>query len=86
MSYRRFPDRERALSQLDRHHPAPPLSQLQQRMAQDARTAVEAAGRALRPVHDAMVQLVANAPALLAQASPSAARIAEAMRARAAAS
>ncbi|MFH9826738.1 hypothetical protein [Streptomyces bobili] len=55
MSYRRYPDRERALSQLDRHHhPAPPLSEVQQQMAESARQVLEPAERQLRPFVDAM--------------------------------
>lgn len=87
MSYRRYPDRERARRQLDRHdHPTPPPSDLQLKMRQDARAALESAGRALRPFHDAMLQVAASAPALLAQASPSTSQVIAAMRQRAAAS
>ena len=84
MTYRRFPDRDRALNQLDRHRrPVPPPSELQSKMAQDARAALEAAGRALQPLHDAMVQAAANAPALLAQSAPTAVKVIEAMKERA---
>lgn len=80
MSYRRYPDRERALSQLDRDHTPPPLSERQLKLAQDARTALEAAGRVMRPFHESMLQLAASAPALLAQTAPTASRIVEAMK------
>lgn len=80
MSYRHYPDRERALSQLDRHRTAPAPSEFQLKMAQDARTAMEAAGRTMRPLHDAMLQLAANAPALLAQTAPAASRFIEALK------
>lgn len=80
MSYRRYPDRERALSQLGRSHTPPPPSELQVKLARDARTAMEAAGRAMRPFHDAMLQVAANVPALLEQSAPTAYRLAVAMR------
>lgn len=61
MSYRRFPDRERALSQLDRHrHPTPPPSELQQQMATQARTALTVAGRAMQPVAEAINRMTIN--------------------------
>jgi len=87
MAYRPYPDRERALRQLDRHdHPTPPTSELQLKLVLDAREALEAAGRTLRPFHDAMLQVAASAPALLAQTAPVASRMIEGMRERAAAS
>lgn len=87
MTYRRYPDRDRALSRVDRHdHPTPPPSELQLKMAKDARVALEAAGRALRPFHEALLQMAASAPALLAQTAPVASRMIEGMRERAAAS
>jgi hypothetical protein len=47
MTYRRYPNRERALSQLGRHHPAPPRSEMQRQLAVGAFAALEAAGRIL---------------------------------------
>jgi hypothetical protein len=81
MSYRPYPDPERARRQLDRHdHPTPPPSERQLKLAQDAREALEAAGRTLRPFHDAMLQVAASAPALLAQSAPTASRFIEALK------
>ncbi|MET9098312.1 hypothetical protein [Streptomyces antibioticus] len=80
MSYRRYPDRERALSQLDRHHHVPPPSGLQTRLAVQVRAALEHAERELAPFHEALRQAAVNAPSLLAQASPAAARFAEALK------
>ncbi|MCI3153214.1 hypothetical protein ELQ39_15885 [Streptomyces sp. GB4-14] len=80
MSYRRYPDRERALSQLDRHNSVPEPTEFQQKLAQDARAAMEAAGRTLRPMHDAMLQLAASAPVLLAQSAPAASKFIEALK------
>lgn len=80
MSYRRYPDCERALSQLDRHHPAPPPSEFQQRMAEQARATLEHAGRELAPFVEAMRQMAAAAPAVLAQTAPVAYRFIEALK------
>ncbi|MFF7485626.1 hypothetical protein ACFZBC_09020 [Streptomyces luteogriseus] len=87
MSYRPYPSRERAQRQLDRHeHPALAPSEFQLKMQQDARAALEAAGRTMRPFHEAMLQMAASAPALLAQTAPAASRMIAGMRQRAAAS
>ncbi|MFD8251919.1 hypothetical protein [Streptomyces werraensis] len=80
MTYRHYPDRERALSQLDRHGSTTTPTEFQTKMAQDARAAMEAAGRTLRPMHDAMLQLAASAPVLLAQTAPAAYRFVEALK------
>ncbi|MFG3276222.1 hypothetical protein [Streptomyces luteogriseus] len=72
------------MRQLDRHYPEPPPSEFQLKMQQDARAALEAAGRTLRPFHDAMLQVAASAPAMLAQTAPVASRMIEGMKAHAA--
>ncbi|MFF9124370.1 hypothetical protein ACF09J_13850 [Streptomyces sp. NPDC014889] len=80
MSYRRYPDRERALSQLDRRHSAPPPSELQQRLAVQARAALDNAGRELTPLAEALHRVAASAPALLAQTAPAASKFIEALK------
>lgn len=80
MSYRRYPDRERALSQLDRHYAASSPSALQQRMAEGARTALDHAGRELTPLATAVRQMTVAAPALLAQTAPYAYKFIEALK------
>ena len=80
MTYRHFPDRERALSQLDRHSATPKPSEMQVKLAKDAEGALEAAGRAMSPLHDAMLQMAANAQALLAQTAPTSSRFIQAFK------
>ncbi|MFJ8146568.1 hypothetical protein ACIQ6R_16075 [Streptomyces sp. NPDC096048] len=83
MTYQCFPDRERALSQLDRHRTTPKPSERQVKMAEDARVALEAAGRTMSPLHEAMMQMAASAPALLAQTAPTASKFIEAIKGQA---
>lgn len=80
MSYRRYPDRERALSRLDRHHPASPSSEFQLRMAEQARTALGHAERELAPFGEAVRQLAVAAPAVLAQVASAASKFVEALK------
>ncbi|MFC7842511.1 hypothetical protein [Streptomyces sp. NPDC057382] len=71
MSYRPYPDRERALSQLDRHQrPAVPLPEWRRKMATSARMALEHADRQMRPFGDAMRQWAAAAAQAHAQNAP----------------
>lgn len=70
MSYRRYPDRDRALSQLDRHYPPPPPSELELQAA----AALQRAGQSMQPFVAGMRQLSRNAPTILERVAPRAAR------------
>jgi hypothetical protein len=50
MSYRPYPDRDRALAQLGRGRVVAPPSEFQLHMAEQASAALEAAGRVLVPL------------------------------------
>lgn len=63
MTYRPYPNRDRALRQLDRHtQPVPPRqpTEFEQRMAQQANAALAAMSESLRPLTEKLVQ--AGAP------------------------
>ena len=85
MSYRPYPDRERARRQLDRHpRPAVPLTELQRQMATSARMVLEHTHRQMRPFGDAMRLWVAAAAQAHAQNAPITKGLASMLKERAA--
>ena len=50
MSYRPYPDADRAVRQVQRHQPTPAPTELQLRMARQAKAALAAVAEALRPL------------------------------------
>ncbi len=64
MSYRPYPNVDCALAQVGRgRHPAP-LSEMQQHLAEGARSALAGVGRGARPFVEALRQVRVNAPSV----------------------
>ncbi|MER8219708.1 hypothetical protein ABTZ58_03740 [Streptomyces sp. NPDC094143] len=87
MSYRPYPDPERARRQLDRHRrPAVPLTELQRQMATSARTVLEHAERQMRPFGEAMRQWAAAAAVTVQRETSLTSQLRKMLKERAAAS
>lgn len=86
MTYRHFPDPDRARRQIDRHHPAPAPATPQLRLAEDARRAFEVAEVQLRPFGDAMREWATTVAANLQREAPITDRFVSMLKERAAAS
>jgi hypothetical protein len=64
MTYRPYPDVNRARHQIERHHPAPQPSALQVQMAEGARKALTVAAEVVRPLAEGLRGMRVAAPAI----------------------
>ncbi|MFC9821359.1 hypothetical protein ACFWG6_30765 [Streptomyces erythrochromogenes] len=66
MPYRPYPNADRALRQLDRHHVPEPPSELTLKLAAQANAVLAAVGEAFRPFRESLDRAGAPSPAPLA--------------------